>query len=299
MIGEGAFGKVYQGFDEEQGRLIAIKELDLAKVNKKNIIDMSELELEINILSKLYHKNIVKYYGVVRSQESINIILEYCIGGSVAKILETYKNLPESIIRKYTQQILEGLEYLHSHNIIHRDIKGANILVDRDGVCKLSDFGGAKIMEDEIDLKKQSFRGTPNWMAPETVKKLEYTRFSDIWSIGCTVIEMAIGKYFLILGEPPWANQKSPMAVLTQLYNTKEPPKVPENLSPDLRDFIRCCLRIEPRDRLNVFQLLRHPFITGDIFTFHNTAAIFEKNIEVENKFVTEDKPSRYSLHLL
>jgi serine/threonine protein kinase len=116
------------------------------------------------------------------------------LGGSVAKVLETYKTLSESIIRKYTLQILEGLEYLHAHNIIHRDIKGANILVDRDGVCKLSDFGGAKIMAEEINLKKNSFRGTPNWMAPETVKRLEYTRYSDIWSVGCTIIEMLTGK---------------------------------------------------------------------------------------------------------
>lgn len=116
----------------------------------------------------------------------------------MSKLLETYKKLSESIIRKYALQILEGLEYLHSHNIIHRDIKGANILVDRDGVCKLSDFGGAKIIEQEIDIKRNSFKGTPNWMAPETVKKLEHSRFSDIWSLGCTLIEMATGKIFLI-----------------------------------------------------------------------------------------------------
>jgi serine/threonine protein kinase len=145
----------------------------------------------------LQHKNIVKYYGVVRTDNYLHIVLEYCIGGSVAKLLETYKTLSESVIRKYAIQILEGLEYLHCHNIIHRDIKGANILVDRDGICKLSDFGGAKIVQEDIDIKKHSFKGTPNWMAPETVKKLEYTRFSDIWSLGCTIIEMATGKIIL------------------------------------------------------------------------------------------------------
>ncbi len=197
MIGEGSFGKVYQGFDEDLGRLIAIKELDFKKLCSKNLLEINSVEMEIDILSKLNHKNIVKYYGAIRLEESLNIILEFCIGGSVAKLLETYKFLSESIIRKYTLQILEGLEYLHSHNIIHRDIKGANILVDRDGVCKLSDFGGAKFMEEEIDLRKNSFKGTPNWMAPETVRRLEYTRFSDIWSVGCTIIEMASGKYNL------------------------------------------------------------------------------------------------------
>jgi serine/threonine protein kinase len=167
-------------------------------MSNKNLAHVSEVELEIDLLSKLQHKNIVKYFGVVKTAESLDILLEYCIGGSLAKLLETYKSLSESIIRKYTYQILEGLEYLHSHNIIHRDIKGANILVDRDGICKLTDFGGAKVMQEEIDLLRHSFRGTPNWMAPETVKKMEYTRFSDIWSIGCTVIEMVTGKIVLI-----------------------------------------------------------------------------------------------------
>lgn len=118
-------------------------------------------------------------------------------------MLEIYKSFHENVIKKYTKQILEGLEYLHAHNVIHRgnnkvviclDIKGANILVDRDGLCKLSDFGGAKVIVDEIEFKQQnSFKGTPNWMAPETVKSMEYTRFSDIWSLGCTVIEMSTG----------------------------------------------------------------------------------------------------------
>lgn len=85
------------------------------------------------------------------------------------------------------------MEYLHCHNIVHGDIKGANILVDSDGTCKLTDFGGAKIVKDGIDLKKNSFKGTPNWMAPETVRNLENTRFSDIWSLGCTMIEMVTG----------------------------------------------------------------------------------------------------------
>jgi serine/threonine protein kinase len=117
-------------------------------------------------------------------------------------MLEVYGKFNENLIRKYTTQILEGLEYLHSHNIIHTgisefkyiDIKGANILVDKEGVCKLSDFGGAKNIVDEFDFKREySFKGTPHWMAPEMIKNLKVSRFSDIWSVGCTVIEMATG----------------------------------------------------------------------------------------------------------
>jgi serine/threonine protein kinase len=152
------------------------------------------------MLSKLIHKNIVKYYGMTKLDLHLDIILEFCVGGSIAKLLKTFKKLSENVIRKYTSQILEGLEYLHAHNIVHRgiywlieDIKGANILVDNNGICKLSDFGGAKIITGNIDLKKKSFKGTPNWMAPEVVKRLEFTRFSDIWSLGCTLIEMSTG----------------------------------------------------------------------------------------------------------
>jgi serine/threonine protein kinase len=153
--------------------------------------------------------------------------------------LEIYKFLTENVIKKYTKQILEGLEYLHAHNVIHRDIKGPNILVDRDGLCRLSDFGGAKVIKDEIEFKQQnSFKGTPNWMAPETVRSMEYTRFSDIWSIGCTVIEMATG-------EPPWANYKNPMATLYNLMHTNTPPKFPEHLSETCKHFLSCCLKYE------------------------------------------------------
>jgi mitogen-activated protein kinase kinase kinase ANP1 len=231
---------VYQGFDEDIGQIIAIKEIDLRKMgnNSKLIEDkISSFESEIEILSQLNHKNIVKYYGTKRTKESFHIFLEFCIGGSILKMLETYKYFSENIIRKYTKQILEGLEYLHMHNVVHRDIKGANILVERDGLCKLTDFGGAKVIKDEIEFKQQnSFKGTPNWMAPETVKNLEYTRFSDIWSLGCTIIEMATG-------EPPWAEYKNPMAALYNLMHTNLPPAFPDHLSDNCKHFLSCCLK--------------------------------------------------------
>ena len=117
------------------------------------------------------------------------------------------------------------------------DIKGANILVDNNGMCKLSDFGGAKVIVDEIEFKQQnSFKGTPNWMAPETVKNMEYTRFSDIWSLGCTVIEMSIG-------EPPWSEYKNPIATLYNLSQIDKPPDFPNHLSDTCKDFLDCCLK--------------------------------------------------------
>lgn len=152
------------------------------------------------------------------------------------------------------------------------DIKGANILVDRYGVCKLSDFGGAKLITDEFDLKNNGIQGTPNWMSPESIKSSEFTRFSDIWSLGCTVIEMATG-------QPPWAEYKNPMSVLYYIGNLNSMPPIPENLSAELKDFLKCCMRIEPKERRNVYELLTHPFITGDIIVDNN----FIKNTNLNN----------------
>lgn len=152
-------------------------------------------------------------------------------------MLETYKYFNENVIRKYTAQILEGLEYLHAHNVIHRDIKGANILVDRDGVCKLSDFGGAKFITEEMEFKQyHSFKGTPNWMAPEVVKRFEYTRYSDIWSLGCTIIEMATG-------EPPFAEYRNQIMTIQMLMNINTPPEFPRHLSDTCKHFLHCCMQ--------------------------------------------------------
>lgn len=192
------------------------------------------------------------------------------LGGSIAKLIDDFGKFPEPLIRKYTKQILEGLEYLHSHDVIHRgnfqiilDIKGANILVDKEGICKLTDFGGSKMLVEEIDNNKQkSFKGTPHWMAPETIKTLESTRYSDIWSMGCTIIEMATG-------EPPWSQFTNQITALYNIMNAKNPPELPEFLSSALKDFLNKCFKMNPRERSNVFKLLRHPFITGEMSTKH------------------------------
>ena len=125
-------------------------------------------------------------------------------------MLKKYGTFKETLIRIYTKQILEGLEYLHSHNVIHRDIKGGNVLVDSNGICKLADFGSAKkIYNSSINEQYKSIIGTPYWMAPEVIKQTGHGRYgnyknrkADIWSLGCTIIEMATGK-------PPWSQYKN------------------------------------------------------------------------------------------
>ena len=282
LIGQGSYGKVYEALDEDKGQLIAVKIIDKKRLNSLNNnsqSSISKVENEIEILSKLNHKNIVKYYGSNQSNNHLKIFFEYCEGGSIAKMLINYKSFSEDIIRKYTKEMLKGLEYLHAHNIIHRDIKGANILIDRYGTCKLSDFGGAKIIREEMELSKNySMKGTPNWMAPEIIRNNNVSRFSDIWSIGCTVIEM-------IDGIPPWSNIKNQFNILFHIMNSKSPPEIPKNCSFNLGNFISCCLKIKPNERLNVCQLLRHPFIIGD--NFYQIKDISSNNWEFGDNSIT------------
>ena len=214
------------------------------------------IKTEIDLLSKMNHSNIIKYYGSYTKGKKLNIVLEYCRGGSLLTLLKTFRHFEENIIRRYISQILDGLEYLHCHNIIHRDIKCANILIDKDGICKLTDFGGAKIIKEEMNVYS-SMQGTPNWMAPEIIKSLEETRYSDIWSIGCTIIEM-------FQGEPPYNDKKNPLSVLNCICKNNEPPKIPEGMSKELKDFVEKCLVVEPNKRYNVYELKKHPFIENN-----------------------------------
>lgn len=156
------------------------------------------------------------------------------------------------MIRQYTSQILEGLEYLHTHNIVHRDIKCANILIGKKNICKLTDFGGSKMIKEGISVIT-SIQGTANWMAPEVIMGLGSSRFSDIWSLGCTVLEM-------FQGEPPY-NDKKDLEVFNCICKKKELPKIPEDMSDSLKDFVKNCLHFEQNKRLNVYELKNHPFI--------------------------------------
>ena len=233
--------------------MYAVKELNLEILKQKLDKIDSVIETEIELLSKMNHKNIVKYYGIFKKGNNLNIVLEYCCKGSLYDLLNDFEHLEENTIKKYLSQILDGLEYLHYHNIIHRDIKCANILVDKNGVCKLTDFGGAKIIKEEMNLYS-SMQGTPNWMAPEIMKSSPATRYSDIWSIGCTVIEMFQGK-------PPYSDKKDLISILNCLCKNNELPKIPDKMSENLKDFVKKCLVFEPKKRFNVYQLKKHPFL--------------------------------------
>ncbi|KAE8717217.1 Mitogen-activated protein kinase kinase kinase YODA [Hibiscus syriacus] len=246
LLGRGTFGHVYLGFNSESGEMCAMKEVTLFSDDAKS------KESEIMLLSHLRHSNIVQYYGYETVDDKLYIYLEYVSGGSIYKLLQEYGPFGESAIRNYTQQILSGLAYLHAKKTVHRDIKGANILVDPNGRVKLADFGMAKhITGSSCPL---SFKGSPYWMAPEVIKNSNGCNLAvDIWSLGCTVLEMATTK-------PPWSHYEG-VAAMFKIGNSKELPTIPDSLSNEGKDFVRQCLQRNPLHRPTATWLLEHPFV--------------------------------------
>ncbi|CAJ1937813.1 unnamed protein product [Sphenostylis stenocarpa] len=252
LLGRGTFGHVYLGFNSENGQMCAIKEVKVVSDDQTSRECLKQLNQEINLLKQLSHSNIVQYYGSELVEESLSVYLEYVSGGSIHKLLQEYGPFKEPVIQNYTRQIVSGLAYLHARNTVHRDIKGANILVDPNGEIKLADFGMAKHINSSASML--SFKGSPYWMAPEVVMNTNgYSLPVDIWSLGCTIIEMATSK-------PPW-NQYEGVAAIFKIGNSKDMPEIPEHLSNDAKNFIKLCLQRDPLARPTAQKLLDHPFI--------------------------------------
>jgi len=253
-IGSGAFGTVYLGMNTDTGKLLAVKTVPIVHLDEDSK-ELKNFRDEVTVMRGLHHENIVKYLGMEVTSDSLNIFLEYIPCGSIASLIKKVGVLGDQIIRIYVRQILSGLMYLHNYHIVHRDIKGSNILVDHNGVIKLTDFGASKRLEELISANgSQSLKGTPNWMAPEVISKNIYCRQNDIWGVGCTIIEMATGK-------PPWSDHKDQMSVLFAIARTKVPPPFPDSLTPAGKEFLGLCLRVNHMERPNAATLLQHPWM--------------------------------------
>ncbi|CAA0834359.1 Mitogen-activated protein kinase kinase kinase YODA [Striga hermonthica] len=248
----GAFGNVYLGFNSEKGKMCAMKEFYLQPDGvKPNQIAML-FRTEIALLSTLKHPNIVSYYGSEMVGGNVYVYSEYVAGGCIQKVLKEYGKLGESAIRIYTQQILLGLAYLHSKYITHGDIRGATILIDPNGGVKLSCFG----IERKIAVQSRPSLLTDSsyWMAPEVIMNPNTcNRAMDIWSLGCTIIEMATS-------EPPLSQYKKGGAMFKVAYH-KELPSIPDHLSDEGKDFVSRCLQWDPVHRATASELLEHPFV--------------------------------------
>ncbi|KAF2320167.1 hypothetical protein GH714_024859 [Hevea brasiliensis] len=232
LLGSGSFGTVYEGFTDD-GFFFAVREVSLLDQGSQGKQSILQLEQEISLLRKFEHENIIQYLGTDKDESKLYIFLELATKGSLAKLYQKY-HLRDSQVSAYTRQILSGLKYLHDQDVVHRDIKCANILVDANGSVKLADFGLAKATKLK-DVK--SSKGTPYWMAPEVVnlKNRGYGLAADIWSLGCTVLEM-------LTGRPPYSHLEGVQALFR--IGRGQPPLVPDSLSKDAQDFIFKCLQL-------------------------------------------------------
>ncbi|GJN02886.1 hypothetical protein PR202_ga20277 [Eleusine coracana subsp. coracana] len=240
-----------QGYSEN-GQFCAIKEVQVIMDDPHSKERLKQLNQEIDMLRQLSHPNIVQYYGSELTDEALSIYLEYVSGGSIHKLLREYGPFKEPVIRNYTGQILAGLASLHGRNTVHRDIKGANILVGPNGEVKLADFGMAKHISSFAEIR--SFKGSPYWMAPEVIMNSKgYNLAVDIWSLGCTIIEMATAR-------PPW-HQYEGVAAIFKIANSKDIPEIPDSFSEEGKSFLQLCLKRDPASRASAAQLMDHPFV--------------------------------------
>lgn len=254
-LGSGSFGTVYKALDRETMQLCAVKESILEEDSLKC---KDRLDSELTICQNLRHANIVRYLGHEYSNGHLRIYLEYCAGGSMAAVLSEFGPLSPIALRKATQGTLEGLNYLHTRSppVLHRDIKGANVLMDLHFNVKLADFGCSKCSSD---TKSFSTVGTIPWMAPEVIDQKDGSgRKADIWSFGCLVIEMATA-------EKPWGNNAfgNIMFALNQIANSGLTPPVPADASGSCQELIRNCTRRDPAQRPSTTELLAHEYLRG------------------------------------
>lgn len=260
LIGAGSFGKVYLGMDASSGTLMAVKQVELPKSSgpneqrKRSMLDA--LDREIELLKTLQHENIVQYLDSSADDEHLNIFLEYVPGGSVAALLREYGSFEEILVKKFVTQILQGLNYLHERDIVHRDIKGANILVDNKGGVKISDFGISKKVQDNLFNNGRgpriSLQGSVFWMAPEVVKQSAHTIKADVWSLGCLIVEM-------LTGEHPFPQLNQMQAIFKIGQSAK--PSIPPDISAEAEDFLQRTFELNHEARPTAGMLLEHPWI--------------------------------------
>nr|XP_018667615.1 serine/threonine-protein kinase 10 isoform X5 [Ciona intestinalis] len=255
-LGDGAFGVVYKARHKVDGRLAAAKIIECRAEE-----DLEDFAVEINILASCNHPNIVKLLDAFYFEMNLWVLIEFCDGGALDSImLELERGLEERQIQVVCKKTCHALQYLHQNKIIHRDLKAGNVLLTMDGEVKLADFG-VSALNTRTMQKRDTFIGTPYWMAPEVVmcetfKDTPYNYSADIWSLGITLIELA-------QTEPP-NHDLNPVRVLLRVAKS-EPPTldIPSRWSKEFSSFISRCLVKDPTKRASLSELLNHPFLTN------------------------------------
>ncbi|EEP82899.1 serine/threonine-protein kinase 24 [Uncinocarpus reesii 1704] len=268
--------------DKRTGQAVAIKIVDVENADD----DVEDIIQEISILSELNSPYVTKYHGSYLKGSYLWIIMEFCSGGSCSDLMRAGK-IEEDYIMIILRELLMGLDYLHTDNKLHRDVKAANVLLTANGQVKLADFGVSGQLSATM-TKKNTFVGTPFWMAPEVIKQSGHDHKADIWSLGITAIELAEG-------QPPYSDIH-PMKVLF-LIPKNQPPTLHGNFSRPFKEFVELCLRRDPRERPTAKELLRHPFIKRAKKTTYLTELIerYERWLTTHGNELSDDEDDGFA----
>ena len=280
VIGRGKFGIVYKGYNVKTKHIYAIKVLNLDSDSD----EVEDVQREIQFLASLKQMpNITRYYGSYLQNTSLWIIMEYCAGGSLRSLLRPGR-IEEKYLGVILREILVALSFIHKDNIIHRDIKAANVLISNDGSVKLCDFGVAAQL-NQASNRRQTMAGTPYWMAPEVIMEgVYYDTKADIWSLGITAYEMATGN-------PPYCEIEA-LRVMQLITKSKPPRLEGKGYSASLKEFIALCLDEDASERPSADDLLKSKFIRA-----HRPTPTSVLKELITRYLLFRDKTKRESLH--
>lgn len=251
VLGWGGFGVVHRATHKETKEVVAIKDIDMKRQSKKEYLLM-----EILVMKDLHHDNLIKFKEAYLIDNHLFAVMEFMAGGDLSDVV-LERDLGENIIATVTKQVLQGIHYLHSKGIVHRDIKSDNILLGGDGSIKISDFGFCANLQG--DEKRRSRVGTPLWMAPEVVNRKPYGKKVDVWSLGILCLEM-------MDGAPPYYKEE-PWRAMWLIAKLQGRPNIEswDSMSSEFQGFLNKCLVVDVEERSSSQELLEHRFLLKSV----------------------------------
>eukprot|EP01059_Diplonema_ambulator_P003269 TRINITY_DN12952_c0_g3_i1.p1 TRINITY_DN12952_c0_g3~~TRINITY_DN12952_c0_g3_i1.p1 ORF type:complete len:474 (+),score=52.64 TRINITY_DN12952_c0_g3_i1:40-1461(+) len=256
VLGEGSFGHVFLATSTSSRHnrppaMYAIKKVMVSHVSAETILQ------EVKTSKDLTHPNVIETVGAYKEANAVNIVMKFYPGGTLSALIESLGRLTDDVARVFAKDIIRGVEYLHRNNVIHRDLKGANMMLDENCSVRIGDFGSSRAI-DETATNYLTLEGTPAWMAPEVIKQSGHSFPADIWSIGCTVIEM-------LTGRPPFADCRTPHATMFAIASDTKPIVLPKEASPHAKEVLNMCLIRDPEKRASPSTLLATHWLTKPI----------------------------------